>query len=37
LAGWIDSLGEFKWNIVGVKYNMPDRQDCGRALKAEIS
>jgi hypothetical protein len=37
LAGWIDSFGEFNRNIVGVIYNMPDRQDRGGALKVEIS
>jgi hypothetical protein len=37
LAGWVDSFGELKCYVVGVIDDVPDRQDGGRALKAEIS
>jgi hypothetical protein len=33
LAGWINRFGELKWHVVGVIDHMPDRQDCGWALK----
>ncbi len=37
LARWIDSFGELKRHVVGVVHNVPDREDCGRALKVEVS
>jgi hypothetical protein len=33
LAGWINSFGELKGHVVGVIDYVPDRQDCGGALK----
>jgi hypothetical protein len=37
LAGGIDGFSEFQRHVVGVIYNVPDRQDCGGGIKVKVS
>jgi hypothetical protein len=37
LAGGIDGFGELQRHVVGVIYNVPDRQDRGGGVKVKVS